>query len=316
MKYKVIVLFYIAFIGMLLCFPENAVSYAYQGLIQWATRMVPTLFPFMMISSMMIYTGIDIYLTKLLSPLIKPLFACNANGLYAVFMGFLCGFPMGAKATCDLLKHKKITKSEAEYLLSFCNNIGPTYFLGVIFPILRGCGYNNKLPFLFGIYGIPLLYGIFLGKTSYKPVTFTDSSTVLNLVKKAEDIPATTALRLSCLNSIQSILLLGGYVTFVNAFRVIPTILGLSSYTSAVAGSFLEIIHGIPGIYIDTQIPPSWKVFWIMVSLSFSGICCMLQTSSIIIEEGLSMKKYVCHKSIVTGISSFYYYLILFVLNR
>lgn len=314
MKYKGIAFFYIIFIGILLFFPEITVRYAYQGLIQWATRMVPTLFPFMMISSMMIYTGIDTYLTRLICPILQPLFPCSSNGLYAIFMGFLCGFPMGAKATCDLLKSKKITITEAEYLLSFCNNIGPTYFFGIIFPMLQECGYNQKIPFLFGIYGIPLLYGIILGKIQQKSLKTHDYTEAIKLFERKENIPITTALRLSCLNSVQSILLLGGYVTFVNAFRVIPDIIGLSWTASSIAGSFLEIIHGIPEIYANTQIPPAWKAFWIMVSLSFSGICCMLQTSSILIEQDIPMKKYFIHKCLVTVISAIYYYFSLFIL--
>ena len=308
MKYKVIVLFYIGFIGMLLCFPEITVAYSYQGLVQWATRMVPTLFPFMVISSMMIYTGIDKYLTKILKPILQPLFSCSTNGLYAVFMGFLCGFPMGAKATCDLLKNKKIARTEAEYLLAFCNNIGPTYFLGIIFPLLQECGYSNKLPFFVGIYGIPFVYGILLGK--FQKNNSSPKSKVS--LEVSETLPVSKAIRLACLGSIQSILLLGGYVTFVNAFRVIPDIAGLSPYVSAVLGGFLEIIYGIPGIYHSMQISIEWKAFWILVALSFSGLCCMLQTSSIIIEEDLSMKKYVCHKCAITGISAVYYSIFLF----
>lgn len=309
MKYILMALFYVTFIGILLCFPESTIEYAYQGLTQWATRMVPTLFPFMMISSMMIHTGVDTYLTKSIKPLLKPFFACSSNGLYAIFMGFLCGFPMGAKATCDLRKSGKISKAEAEYLLAFCNNIGPTYFLGIAFPLLAQCGYHNKSLLLFGLYGIPLLYGSFLGKITQAPRQ--EHGTMSMTSEKTAHVPITTALRLACLNSIQSILLLGGYVTFVNAFRVIPDILNLSTYASSIAGSFLEIVYGIPGIYYNTQISNSWKAFWIMTALSFSGICCTLQTSSITIEEDLSMKKYIFHKVMITVIAALYYYVIL-----
>lgn len=309
MKYILMAFFYLSFIGILLFFPDSTIEYAYQGLTQWATRMVPTLLPFMIISSMMIHTGVDSYLTKLLKPFLNPLFACSTNGIYVIVMGFLCGFPMGAKASCDLRKKERISKTEAEYLLAFCNNIGPTYFLGIIFPLLEQCGYHNKLLLLFGLYGIPLLYGIFLGKiknTSHlamnNPVTNSDEKHIY--------IPITTALRLSCLNSIQSILLLGGYVTFVNAFRVIPELLSLSSCTSSIIGGFLEIVYGIPRIINNEQLPMKWKAFFIMTALSFSGVCCMLQTSSVTIEEELSMKKYISHKLLITCIAAVYYFII------
>lgn len=297
--------FYFGFIGILLCFPENTIHYAFQGLVQWATGMVPTLFPFMMISSMMIYTGIDRYLTKLINPFLSPFFPCSKQGFYAIVMGFLCGFPMGAKATCDLRKNNRITKDEAEYLLAFCNNIGPTYFLGIIFPLMAQCGYNSKILLLFGLYGIPLLYGILFGKIR-KSFQIQEYITHTDDITPVTTLPITTALRLACLNSIQSILLLGGYVTFINAFRVLPELINLSNDTSIIVGSFLEIVYGIPGIYQYEPMLPSKKAFWIMLSLSFSGICCMLQTSSIIDEE-LSIKKYLFHKCIITGISAVYY---------
>lgn len=305
------VFFYLSFIGILLCFPDITIEYAYQGLTQWATRMVPTLLPFMIISSMIIHTGVDAYLTKLLKPFLKPLFACSSNGFYAIVMGFLCGFPMGARTACDLQKKGRISKSEAEYLLAFCNNIGPTYFFGIIFPLLEQCGYHNKLLLLFGLYGIPLLYGIFLGKIKNASQSAVHNPAV-NKDEKQNSVPIATALRLACMSSIQSILLLGGYVTFVNAFRAIPELLSLSSCTSSVIGGFLEIVYGIPGIINNEQLPMKWKAFLTMTALSFSGVCCMLQTGSITIEEELSMKKYIFHKLLITCIAAVYY-LIIFI---
>ncbi len=301
-------LFYLGFIAILLCFPQYTVNYAYEGLTQWATGMVPTLFPFMIISSMMIMTGIDTWLVKWGKLFLKPWFSCNENGLYAVFMGFLCGFPMGAKASCDLLKAKKITKQEAEYLLAFCNNIGPTYFLGIAYPLVAKCGYTKKIPLLFGLYGIPFLYGILLSKVIYKKST----NRLPQQKENQTNTSMTAALRMSCLNAIQSILLLGGYVTFVNAFRALPDILKLSPYISSILGGFLEIVNGIPGIFHNELFSSAQKAFWIMVSLSFSGICCMLQTSSIIMDEELSFSKYILHKIIITAIASLYYAVILF----
>ncbi len=309
MKYIIMALFYVSFIGILLCFPDSTIEYAYQGLTQWATRMVPTLFPFMIISSMMIHTGVDSWLTKIIKPILKPLFNCSSNGLYAIVMGFLCGFPMGARSACDLRKNKRISKSEAEYLLAFCNNIGPTYFLGIIFPLLEKCGYHNKLLLLFGLYGIPLLYGIFLGQIT-QASNMETHKTMDERDKKQIHTPFTTALRQSCLNSIQSLLLLGGYVTFMNAFRAIPELLNLPSCVSTIIGGFLEIVYGIPGIFYNEQLPTQWKAFYIMTALSFSGICCMLQTSSITIEEELSMKKYIFHKVIITTLAAAYYFII------
>ena len=216
---------------------------------------------------------------------------------------------MGARATCDLRKNRKISKSEAEYLLAFCNNIGPTYFLGIVFPILEFIGYHNKFLLLFGVYGIPLIYGIFLGKikqNSDLSVQFLAE----NDNESVAPLPVTAALRLACINSIQSILLLGGYVTFVNAFRAIPELLHFSDIAKSISGVFLEIVYGIPELFNNEALSSKWMAFYIMTAVSFNGICCMLQTSSITLEEGLSIKKYIFHKIIITSIAAIYYFII------
>lgn len=96
-------------------------------------------------------------------PLFEKIYKYSSFGLYAIFMGFFCGFPMGAKVVSELYGNDKISKSEANTLLAFCNNIGPAYFVGIIIPILHECGYQNTLPFVFGMYGIPAVYGIVMG---------------------------------------------------------------------------------------------------------------------------------------------------------
>ena len=137
---------YLLLIIIILSRPEATFQYAYEGLYQWAAKMVPTLFPFMMISSIMVYSGADLELGRMLSHVLKKLYRYSSYGLYALFMGFFCGFPMGAKVVSDLYEKEKISRSEADTLLSFCNNIGPAYFMGIIIPILHECGYQNTLP--------------------------------------------------------------------------------------------------------------------------------------------------------------------------
>ena len=154
---------YLLLIIIILSRPDAAFQYAYEGLYQWAAKMVPTLFPFMMISSIMVYSGADLALGQMLNCILKHLYRYSSYGLYAIFMGFFCGFPMGAKVVSELYENQKLSKSEAETLLAFCNNIGPAYFMGIIIPILHTCGYHHTLPFLFGMYGIPAIYGIFIG---------------------------------------------------------------------------------------------------------------------------------------------------------
>ena len=226
-------------------------------------------------------------------------------------MGFFCGFPMGAKVVSDLFENNKISRSEANTLLAFCNNIGPAYFLGIIIPLLHECGYHNTLPFVFGMYGIPAIYGILMGhlyaakaKRS-EPVQPTEDDPV-------PDTPQLTlaaTLKKSCIDNTQSLIILGGYITFTNAFRIFLDLIPISASCKNILSSFLEIIGGVQAVY-TTALLPDQKVFWIMTALCFGGVSCIMQTSSFLERSGLSISHYMKHKLITTLISAIYYFMI------
>ena len=293
--------------------PDATFRYAYEGLYQWAAKMVPTLFPFMMISSIMVYSGADLELGRMLSIPLKRIYKYSTYGLYAIFMGFFCGFPMGAKVVSELCENNKLSKEEAVSLLGFCNNIGPAYFLGIIIPILHACGYQNTLPFLFGMYGIPAIYGIFLSRRFAKTHSskFLSDHTQTNNTR--QKLSLTSCLKKACAENTQSLIMLGGYITFTNAFRIFLDFFQISDNIKRTLSSFLEIMGGVQTIYTSSLLPPQ-KILWIMTALCFSGISCLIQTSSFLEKVHLPLAAYVKNKVIITLISFGYYAFILYAL--
>ena len=296
---------YLLLILVILSRPDATFRYAYEGLYQWAAKMVPTLFPFMMISSIMVYSGADLELGSMLSRILKKIYKYSSFGLYAIFMGFFCGFPMGAKVVSELYGNDKISKSEANTLLAFCNNIGPAYFVGIIIPILHECGYQNTLPFVFGMYGIPAVYGIVMG------FLHTDHRASNEIQPQSAQPPSSLAatLKKSCMDNTQALIILGGYITFTNAFRIFLDFMPFSHNSKNVLSSFLEIIGGVQAIYTTTLIPAQ-KVFWMMTALCFGGISCILQTSSFLEKSALSLEYYLKHKVLITLLSAIYYFVL------
>lgn len=294
--------------------PDATFQYAYEGLYQWAVKMVPTLFPFMMISSIMVYSGADLELGRMLSIPLKRIYKYSTYGLYAIFMGFFCGFPMGAKVVSELCENNKLSKEEAVSLLGFCNNIGPAYFLGIIIPVLHACGYPNTLPFLFGMYGIPAIYGIFLSRHFAKTQPDKSLYTKTQPDKLRERISLTSCLKKACAENTQSLIMLGGYITFTNAFRIFLDFFRLSDNIKRVLSSFLEIMGGVQTVYTSSLLPRN-KILWIMTALGFSGISCLIQTSSFLEKVHLPLAAYLKNKMILTLISFGYYALVLYVIS-
>ncbi len=310
---KISVVACLLLIFLMLCYPAVCLEYSAYGLLLWFEKMVPALFPFMILSGIIIQMNLTEELVLFIKPVLQPLFQVRASVIYGIFIGFLCGFPMGAKVAAQLLKNGKISHAEAEYLLCFCNNIGPAYFLGFVLPTLQ---LENFGWYLFGMYGLPLLYGVFLRYTLYRrkiPFAFMQQSEISKSAEKkanqkaGQSIPVKristgsgflTALDEAVSDSIHSIVTLGGYMIIFNALNLLPCI--LVGEKAVYFSPFLEISGGIG--FLGAAAP-----LLILSLLPLGGCCCLAQTNTMIRGTSLSFRKYLSHKLVLTLISMVYY---------
>ena len=86
----------------MLAFPREVFHGAEEGLLLWFQIVFPTLFPFMLIASLLLAGGGLKLIASLFGGICRKIFATSGNGSFAVLAGFLCGYPMGAKVTADL----------------------------------------------------------------------------------------------------------------------------------------------------------------------------------------------------------------------
>ncbi len=291
--------------ALLLCYPAIALDYASTGLNLWFQKMIPTLLPFMILSGVMIRMNLTEHFARLLHPLLHRLFGTTLNGSYTVVMGFLCGFPMGARVIGELRQNNKISIAEAEYLLAFCNNIGPIFFLSFVIPVLR----LGRIALPLGImYGVPLLYGVLLYRLHYrKKASFTPlcqkndipSASYRSGTSKASFLSAIDS---SVVSGLIGIAKLGGYMVFFNLLNIITVPMkNLPDNLLYFYNCILEITSGINRSGQSFTLP-------ILILLPFGGFSCIAQTYSMIQGCGLSMGKYVFHKTVQTVITCLFYF--------
>ena len=287
---------------VILLFPADCLSFALNGLNLWFERMIPTLFPFMVLSGIIIRMNLTDSFVKILNPVLGKLFRLRPACIYGMFVGFLCGFPMGAHVTAQLYEQKQISREEASYLLSFCNNIGPVYFLSFVLPTLS---LTKTAPFLFGMYGLPLLYGLFLRYTVFR--TAIDSCGRNEFSKKKPAL-FLSAMDESVFSSLLGIAKLGGYMIFFNLLFILPVMaakfLSLNNmFAPLFTGGFSCLLEITGGISLIGKKAP----FLVLCILPFGGFSCIAQTYSMIKDTDLSIAEYVMHKMILTAITVFYY---------
>lgn len=90
---------------------------------------IPALFPYFVLSSLLIQSGLTF--PKGLQRSFQKVFRTSAEGLSAFVFSLIGGYPLGAKTVSELYVEKRISNKDAAALLRFCNNTGPAFFLGV-----------------------------------------------------------------------------------------------------------------------------------------------------------------------------------------
>ena len=116
----------------LMLYPQPAMEAARSGLRLCYNVIIPSLFPFFVLSSLVVELGLAGYLGRALEKVMRPLFNVSGACASAFALGFIGGYPVGAKTAISLYEKGMCSRTEAERLLSFCNNSGPAFILGVV----------------------------------------------------------------------------------------------------------------------------------------------------------------------------------------
>lgn len=293
--------------GCILCFPKISFSYAATGLTLWFDRMIPTLFPFMILSTLMIRQNISDTFSSLIYPVFGRLFKISKSCVYCLLLGFLCGFPMGARVVAELYERKDISKREASFLLAFCNNIGPVYYISFLLPVTALFVPEKLLFLLFGMYGLPLLYGLFIRFSGFGlPKGCFDSNSQHNSTSPESFLESLNHAMQGAVNGITT---LGGYMILCNLLNIIPHIFFTICTPDAhpiwrsLLNCLLEITSGISRLGDNAPL-------FLFTILPLGGLSCIVQTASMLQNTDLSLKNYLFHKSSQCLLAFVYYFLL------
>lgn len=220
--------------ALLLLQPETA-SQAVRGALTLCFRtVVPSLFPFFVVVSLLLQLGLADFLQGLCAPLMGPLFRLRGVCALPVLTGLLGGYPSGAKTAADLYAAGELTAQEAELLLGFCDNCGPAFLVGYVGASVLGSPQAGARLFLIHI-AAALLTGVLLCRLQ------PDRGPALlraNLPAKAVDFPQ--ALTTAASGAVASTL---NICAFVVLFRVLAALA-----PAGIPGPALGLLEMVTGI--------------------------------------------------------------------
>lgn len=305
LKRKGLVILTIVSVLFFLCFPKTVGSGAKEGLTLWFYTVLPALLPFMILSGFMRKEKITEPLNRLFGPLLSVFFAIPYRLCYPVVIGFLSGFPIGAKITGQMYLDGEISKEEAEYLLSFCNNASPMFLIGFVGVECLHLRVPVEI-FVFILFSAWLTSLFFRRK--YHIVRFREKNKRGNQAwstgkEKRQAfsggkgrVGVVEALDESIMDSFATMTRIGGYILlFSILIRAILDFVPVDHSLKYILIGVLEITTG-GKVFSGISLVP-WLKYSIFVGLcAFGGISSLFQTASVLRKTGLSLKGYVCAK--------------------
>lgn len=274
------VLYMLAFIYALTD-AQSIVSGAADGLHLAITVVVPSLFPFIFLSTLSAHSigGRNI---AVLRPLEKLCGMPSGSGSL-LLLGLCGGYPVGAQCVARAYTQGVLTKEDAQRLLGFCNNAGPSFILGMVGGILK----DIRLCFFLWLGQIvsAILVGAILPEKSKESCHLTPNRK--NSITKVLESTVYICSKIA------------GWVILFRALLSVAEkwfLFRLPALWRTAAAGFLELSNGCIHLqYVDTEMQ---RFLLCGAMLAFGGICVHLQTKSVV--GALSVRLYFLGKVMQT----------------
>lgn len=301
--------------AIILCKPEYSAGGAKKGIVFCVDVLVPSLFPFMVISSFIVNTGTAEKLAPFFSKVTNKLFNLPGCTGSTILISLIGGYPTGARGISSLLNNGNITEEQARRMLMFCVGAGPAFVISAI-----GATMLNNIYVGLAIFISQVISSIILGIISSR---ISKGANINNNTYKSRRMTFSQALVVSCEEAAKGIISICAFVVLFSSFlAIIETsafhrymlclfkIINLQPYLQ---GSILSIIFEVTGAsykLTDLHAPVELLAF----ALGFGGLAVHFQIFSCVDSLTFSKLKFLLFRVMQGLISSIIvHYLIYFV---
>ncbi|HAN10235.1 MAG TPA: hypothetical protein DCP90_06450 [Clostridiales bacterium] len=314
-------IFVVLFAIILFSYPTNVFNACKFGLTFWYSNILPSLFPFMIVTGLMLESSLLIKLIHaLFSKVMEVLFRVSGVGSLPVILGMFCGFPVGAKLTADLYDKKLLSLTEAERLISFSNNCGPIFIISVVcLQLLDNIEYAPFIIF------VQILSALSVGiifrnyKKNVKPNK--KSNKLINTNNTPKSI--SKILNENIINSAYNVINIGSFIVFysvllevlhvsnisniINVFFIpIENLLNIEpSLSGKLAVGMIEISTGVNSVAMSSG-SILQKLLLINIIINWGSFSVHSQTNNILQKSNICFKPYIIGKLLQTGFCILY----------
>ena len=260
---------------------QTAADAVREGIDLCLRAVIPSLFPFFAVSSLLVSLGAADGAGRVLARPFRRLFRCGGAGCAALLLGLVGGYPVGARTAAALVRQGTLTREEGGRLLTFCNNAGPAFAVGVagvtVFASARVGAY---------LYLIHIAAALATGLLLCRRGSPSPSAAV--------PAPAVTGLAQRLLSAVSdAAAAMGRVCAFVVFALVLLRLAETATGTwSAPAAGFVELTNGILRLTAD-------RAGFISAAalLGWGGLSVHCQTAAVLGGSGVSLRWYLPAKA-------------------
>ena len=305
MKYRKLVyyLLFISILTFLFVFSVDTTSSILTTVDLYINKVFPSLFLFVLFTSLVIKSSMLEYISKAFSFITKP-FRLKKESSSAVLLGFLCGFPSASSAIDKLYENRNISKKEAYHLMFFTNNASPIFIFSAVGNVMLGSkSIGLKLLFIHFISSIIL--GIIYPIISKDKIIIQENTDILkiNIKNSQKKLDKFDILKLAIIDTFKTMLFILAYMII---FNILADILNSYNvpYLKYITATF-ELTKGISSFSSIPNIP------YISFLLGFSSLSIIFQIKSSLKTLDYPIKRLIMSK-LLHGLFSYLIALVIF----
>lgn len=272
---------------------EEVLGHVADGLRLCVETVLPALFPFMIVSSLIVSSDALRPLTRLLARPFRALFGIGEESVAAFLLGTVCGCPVSAQCAVSLYENQKISRDEFCRLMTFSNNPSMAFLVGGVGISLFG---DRRFGLI--LYGTTLLSACCVGMAEKRLFgrpsdrTFGSVSAVRPHAKRPA-LMFTEAVTASA----RSMLFICGFVVFFTAFTgILETVLPKALHTSELSSLLLGFFEMTGGMAKATACSSPLGLYLCAFHAGWSGLSVHFQVMSIASRSSISFRPYLLAK--------------------
>lgn len=266
------------------------------------TKIFVSVFPFIILSNILIYFNYHLFLNKIFKKPLNKLFNISSSSIIFI-LSILSSMPSNSIYTKNLLDNKLININEANKILTF------TYFPSISFMI-GTVGYkmfNNikiGIILLLSNYIYNILIGIYLRKDK---INFTLENK--NSINKTSFFDMLTNTILNAFKTCA--IILGNLIIFIIIINILNKYLNINNTLLSILSGLLELTTGSNMLsLLDINI--NLKIALTSLIINFSGLSILFQSKSILNDYNINIKRILIIKLIFSIIISILLYIFLY----